>query len=122
MSKFAAQAATAVRMIKSKGAITSFSRVMPGTFDPVTQASVGETTKTLKMPVVGLAPGKSAEFKIGTLEKRKIIELHCAPNLADAPAEGDKVTWKGHDWTVIWVDELDPDGGGAVYAKAYAER
>lgn len=121
-SSFAKEAATALRLIKARGREAVFTRTTGGTFNPVAQATVGATTTTLRIFAVGLPPGKSAEFKIGSLVKRNLIELLCAPALGAPPAEGDSVLWGGYTWKVLWVDVLNPDGEGAVFAKAYAER
>lgn len=122
MSTYAASAATALNLIRRKGTNVTFTRKVQGTFDPVTQAETGGRDTTLTMPGVGLAPTKSAEFRIGSLDRRSIIELHLAPNLGATPIPGDKVRWAGADWTVIWVNALDPASDGSPYCHAYAER
>lgn len=122
MSTYAASAATAKSLISRKGTAVTFTRTNKGSFDPVTQTETGGRTTTLTMPGVGLAPGKSAEFRIGSLDRRNIIELHLAPSLGATPVPGDKVRWSGADWTVIWVNALDPASDGSPYCLAYAER
>jgi hypothetical protein len=121
-SSFAKEAATALRLIKARGREAVFTRTTGGSYNPVTQQTVGATVTTLRIFAVGIAPGKSAEYKIGALTKRNLIELLCAPALGSPPAEGDSVLWGSYAWKVIWVDVLNPDGEGAVFAKAYAER
>ena len=120
-SRYAQQAATAVKMIGAKGRAVTFTRKASGTFDPIAQTTTGSPT-TITMKAVGFAPGKSAEFRIGTLVGRNLIELHCAPALGPVPDKGDTVEFQGHTWSVIWVEELNPDGAGAIYAKTYLER
>ena len=83
---------------------------------------MGGSTTTFTMKGVGLAPGKGAEFRVGSLASRNLIELHLAPNLGETPVPGDKVRWRNADWTVIWANPLDPAGDGAPYCLAYAER
>lgn len=119
--KYSAAAATAKGLIGRKGAVATFTRENAGTFNPVTQAETVSTT-TFSLNALGIPPGRSAEFRIGSLERRNIIELHCAPSGGVTPIPGDKVRWAGADWTVIWVNSLDPAGDGSPYTLLYAER
>jgi hypothetical protein len=119
--KYSAAAATARSLIGRKGALTTFTREVVGAFNPVTQAST-TTTTTFSLPAVGIPPGRSAEFRIGSLERRNLIELHIAPSGGMTPQPGDKVRWAGADWSVIWANNLDPAADGAPYSLAYAER
>lgn len=119
--KYAAAANTANGLIGRKGALATFTRETPGSYNPVTQSeSVATTTFTLR--AVGVPPGRSAEFRVGSLERRNIIELHLAPLGGNTPLPGDKVAWAGADWTVIWANALNPAADGSPYALAYAER
>lgn len=119
--KYSAAARTANGLIGRKGATATFTRETPGTFNPVTQVEA-VTTTTFTMKAVGVPPGRSAEFRIGSLERRNIIELHLAPNGGTTPIPGDKVRWDGSDWTVIWANALNPAADGSPYALIYAER
>lgn len=119
--KYSAAAATAKGLIGRKGTLVQFTRETPGTFDPVTQ-NESITTTTFSIPAVGIPPGRSAEFRIGSLERRNLIELHLAPSGGTTPIPGDKVRWANADWTVIWANTLDPAADGSPYALAYAER
>jgi hypothetical protein len=74
------------------------------------------------MKGVALPPGRSAEFRIGSLEKRNIIEIHLAPLQGTVPEPGDKVTWGLRDWTVVWVSNYHPAADGSPYCFIYAER
>lgn len=119
--KYASASATAYALIGKKGAEATFTRVSSATFNPVTQAET-TTTTTFKMPALGVPPGRSAEFRLGSLERRNIIELHLAPQGGTTPIAGDKVAWAGADWTVIWANALNPAADGSPYALVYAER
>ena len=119
--KYSAAASTAASLIGRKGALATFTRETGSGYNAVTQVeSVATTTFTLR--AVGVPPGKSAEFRIGSLERRNLIELHLAPQGGNTPAPGDRVTWAGANWTVIWANALDPAADGSPYALAYAER
>lgn len=122
MATYDAAAATAHSLISAKGTDVVFTRDGARTFDPVTQAETGKSATTLTMKGVGVPPGKSAEFRIGSLERRNLIELHLAPRLGAIPSPGDKVRWSGADWAVIWVNAIDPAADGPPYCLAYAER
>lgn len=121
MAKFSSAAATASALIAKNGTTVTFSRKATGTFDPVTQVETSSVT-TFSMPGLALAPGKSAEFRIGSLANRNLMELHLAPGLGTVPEPGDQVTWAGKNWSIIWVSALDPAADGAPYALAYAEK
>lgn len=124
MAKFEGEAATALELIAENGALVTFTRVgaTPGVRDPVTQQTTGAKDLVFSMQAVGFGPGKSAEFRIGSLIGRNLEELHLAPVLGTCPEPGDLAKWKGKDWKVIWSDPLDPAGDGAPYCKAYLER
>lgn len=122
MGAYDQPAATALRLITAKGAAVPIKRTVETMTDPVTQARTSTTT-TYTMRAVGLPPGRSAAYRIGTLEGRKLLELHIAQKgLAIEPGPGDVVTWAGAEWTVFWSDTYKPDGATAVYTLAYAER
>ena len=121
MGKYASMAATAQSLIGKKGTDVTFTRRTSANFDPITQHSDIETA-TFTMKAVGIPPGRSAEYRIGSIVNRNLIELHLAPNGGLVPAPGDSVSWAGVDWTVFWANALDPAGDGAPYCLAYAER
>ncbi len=122
MGAYDSAADSALRLITAKGAAVPIRRTVETLADPVTQTRV-TSTATHTMQAVGLPPGRSASYRIGTLEGRKLLELHIAQNgLAIEPLPGDVVTWAGAEWTVFWADTYKPDGVSAVYTLAYAER
>ena len=122
MAKYASSAATAKNLTTSFGATVTFKRSVAGTFNPVTQTETGGTTLSFSMSAIGLAPGRSAEYRIGSIVNRNLQELHCAPNLGAVPEPGDVATWAGKDWRVIWASVLDPAGDGSPYVLVYVER
>lgn len=121
MSTYAALTDAALRLIQAKGAPLPLQRTATATFDPVTQART-TTTASYSFRAVGLPPGRSAEFRVGTLERRDLIELHIAQKSQIVrPEPGDVVTWGGKSWTIIWAATYDPAADGAIYTLAYAE-
>lgn len=122
MAKYASAASTASRLTAAFGGTITFKRTLKGTFNPVTQTETGGTTLTFNMTATAIPPGRSAEYRIGSIVGRKLIEFHCAPNLSTTPEPGDVATWAGNDWRVIWANALDPAGDGSPYVLVYAER
>lgn len=121
MSKYAGIAKTANNLLAKNGATITFTRTTDSSFNPVTQ-SASSSTKKFSMKGIGVAPGRSAEYRIGTLQKRNVMEFHLAPNLGTTPQPGDKVRWLNADWTVIYVNDVNPAGDGSPYCMAYAEK
>ena len=121
MPKYAGAASTAYNLIARKGAPVVFTRESTAAYDPVTQQETKSST-TFTLQGVAVPPGRSAENRIGSLAKRNLVEMHLATNLGSPPAPGDKARWAGMDWTVIWVNALDPAADGSPYTLAYLER
>ncbi|CAB4130454.1 hypothetical protein UFOVP119_78 [uncultured Caudovirales phage] len=119
--KFDRAAATADRLLSKYGASVVFTRTEQSAFNPVTQVTTA-VSSTFKMNGAGFPPGKSAEFRIGSLERRNIVELRLAPKGGTLPQPGDRAAWNGSTWNIIWVGALDPAGDGAPYCVAYGER
>jgi hypothetical protein len=121
VGKYDAQAATALALVRRKGAAVTLTRESAESFDPVNQT--GTSTSTLSYYGIGMPPGKSAEFAIGTLEGRNILEFYLAPSgHRQAPQPGDTLSWAGATWKIIHVTAYDPAGDGAILFKAYAQR
>ena len=122
MPKYTRVSALATSMISRYGATATFTRAVRGTYDPITQTETGGDTLTFSVPAIGMAPGRSAEYRIGSLELRNLVELHLAPGLSDTPLPGDTVSWAGSDWKVIWANAMNPAADGSPYALVYAEQ
>lgn len=122
MSVYDGLARNALGLITRKGANAVFSREDRSNIDPVTQTGA-ETPVTATLKAVEIPPGKSAEFRVGSLVGRKVIQLYVARyGTTFAPAEGDTVTWGGVAHKVINVTHYDPAADGAILTVAYAER
>ena len=122
MGKYAAQAASALALIAKKGGPVVVKRKAAGAFNPVTQV-VAETVTTHTFQAVVMPPGRSAEFRAGSLAGKNAIELTLAQQgQSIQPGPGDSVTWQGKDWTIFWSTTYDPAGDGAIFTTAYAER
>lgn len=115
-------AATALRLITAKGSDAVISRIVPSTFDPVTQARTSSTlSATFK--AVELPPGKSAEFRIGSLVDRNLSQFFIArAGVEMEPTNGDRIEWAGRSMTLTGVTHYDPAGDGAILTVAYGER
>lgn len=112
---------TALRLISKAGGDAVVTRRSAGTLDAVADTDTGASTShTLK--AVGIAPGKSAEFRIGSLVNRSIMLFYFALKGASIePTTGDRVTWRGATYRLIWADVLSPDGGAGIIVTAYGE-
>lgn len=124
MAAYDAAAKSARTLLTKKGTTITVERRSAGTIDPVTQVATGASSTEYSFKGLGLPPGKSAEYQIGSLAGRMIEEFHFAQRGQTInPGPGDIVRgWKGADWTIFWSLTYDPTGDGAIYTKAYAER
>lgn len=121
MAIYASLIESALRLISAKGSDLPLQRITESAFDPVTQVRTTATASYV-FRAVGLPPGKSAEFRIGSLERRSVIEFHIAQKSQTVrPEPGDVVTWAGASWTIFWSATYDPAADGAIYTLAYAE-
>lgn len=119
---YAAATATAQRLLQRKGRRITLTRPGQGTIDEVagTRTPGGDLTATFN--VVGLPPGKSAEYQIGTLLGRVIEQFYMARVTGSLdPLPGDVIPWKGTTLKLIWVATYDPDASGAILHMAYGE-
>jgi hypothetical protein len=121
MAKYDAQATSASKLIAKKGVAVTLSRAGSSYFDPVTQADVA-TTQTFLLTGVFLPAGKSAEFKVGSLEGRNVVECYFAKSASATPAPGDTFSFQGHRWEILNTTTYDPAGDGSVMTQAYAQR
>jgi hypothetical protein len=110
------------RLLTKKGKAVTITRDGQGAFDPLAGSMAAGGNSTAVFACVGLPPGKSAEFAIGSLVGRNLLEFHLA-RMSGAldPQPGDKLPWRGKTYTLVWAAVYDPDDTGAVYAKAYGE-
>ena len=117
------QAASALALIKRKGTMITISRAVADTFDPVTQERVPGVPITGDFYAVEIPPGRSAEFQIGSLVGRKVIQLYIArAETTMEPSLGDTTTWNGVEYTLLApVTHYNPAADGAVLTVAYGE-
>lgn len=122
MATFANFIKLADKLIRKNGSALVLTRKTDGSLDPVTQvASTSTAEHTFRG--VGFPPGRSAEFRIGSLQNRNIQEFYiAAKDQTVTPAPGDTFTYGGAIWTVIWAQTYDPAADGAIFTLAYAER
>lgn len=122
MAKYNAQIAMAAALITKKGKSITILRPGRTLTDPVTQAATLADPTAYVANAVGLPPGRSAEFKIGSLANRRVIQFYIAlRGLAITPQPGDEIAWGGNTYKVIWVETYDPADDGAIISIAYGE-
>jgi hypothetical protein len=120
-SVFDRDRASALRLIKRKGALATYSRKAGARVkNPVTQQeTVAGENQTWELNTVGLPPGRSWSFRNPTLIIDRMEELHVAPQ-GYVPNPGDTVAWKGSNWEIKDMTVYDPDGKGPVYFRVLA--
>ncbi len=124
MGTYDAQAAMALRLITKKGARAVITRpAVTGVFDPVTETTTGGGAPLQgSFMMVELSPGKSSEYRIGSLAGRTVSEFYIAQSGAPFVVDkGDTVAWAGKNFRIIWTDTTDPAGDGPVLTVAYGE-
>ena len=122
MSKYDGLINTALSMISRKGALARLTHVEDATFDPVTQNTTSQT-RTYDVQAVGLPPTKGAEYRVGSLLMRNVLEFQIAQKgLSIVPKPGDKIRWAGQEWRIIWATTYDPAADGSIMTTAYGER
>jgi hypothetical protein len=122
MGQYDAIRASAAALIARKGATVTLTRNLPGVFNPITQTEVGGSVLAVDFHAVGLPPGKSAEFQIGSMVGRRIMQFWFAyDGQAIVPEPNDGLRWDGQDYVLIWSMTYDPAGDGAILTEAYAE-
>lgn len=122
MGKYDSAAQTALALIRRKGGTAIITRRTASSFDPVTQAeSATEVQHTF--PALGLPPGRSASFVLGSLEGKTVEEMYFAQaGQSITPQPGDEVLWKNVNWRLEWCDTYAPAADGSILTKAYAVR
>lgn len=115
---FDSQRAGALRLIKAKGKLATFSRKAGARVkNPITQQeSVAAASAEWKRWTVGLPPGRTWTFRNASLVIDRMEELHVAPE-GYVPNPGDQVMWKGTPWEIKDMVVYDPDGSGPLYFK-----
>lgn len=123
MAKYASQAALALRLIKAKGALVTFTRASTY-IDPVTQAPSGsDLTYTAQIAALPLSASKARHiFGDGADITKPRLSLSAAlSGVAQELKIGDRFVWSGKRYGIVAIERLDPAGEGAVYASGYAE-
>jgi hypothetical protein len=115
-------AALARRLLKKKGKSVVLTKPNTGTANHITGARGAGAPLTSVFNCVGFPAGKSAEYHVGSLVKRKVHEFHLARTAGNLdPEPGMLLPWGGKQYTLLWAAVYDPDDTGMVYAKAYGE-
>lgn len=112
MSVYSSPAAAAVRLLTKFGRPVTLIKTTTGEYDPAT-GTVSQSTSSF--------PAVAADFAYelrdidGTTIQRGDKRMLMAPDVAQAPANGDVVQVGGESWSVISVDTLAPAGEPVLY-------
>lgn len=120
---YAAATATAKRLLTAKGQRIIITRSGQGTADEIAGTRSAGTDMTGLFACVGLPPGKSAEFQIGSLIGREIVSFYLARVAGQIvnPLPGDTIPWGDRTYKIVWIATYDPDATGAILHQAYGE-
>jgi hypothetical protein len=102
---YPATAATATRLLERFGAACTLKRPSGTAYDPATGASVPTYTDAATTAAVFAYAQKYID---GTLIKQGDQQAYMAP--AEAPAQGNRLTWQGATFEVIAVKPVSPAG------------
>lgn len=111
--------ATADRLIKAKGAATTLARESSASFDAATDTDV-KSNPDYDIYAVGIAPGRSAEYRIGSLQGRNLMEFYISSKSV-TPTKGDTIAWLGKTYKLVWVNVLNPNADATIFTQAYGE-
>ena len=113
---YAAQAATALRMVTAKGAAVSFTLTSPGTYDPTTDTYSDPTTTTVSGYAVQ-ADAIKLRRAGETIGAANTVLIFTPTTRGQLPAATYSVTWQSTTQSVVRTfGEVDPDGQGALMA------
>lgn len=107
---YPATAATATRLLQRFGAAATIKRHAGSTYDTTTATSTPTYTS---LPTTAAVFDYAQKYIDGTLIKQGDKQAYCAP--AVAPAQGDRFTWNGSDFTVVAVKAVSPAGVPVLY-------
>ena len=109
---------TAWRLLAAKGQRLTISQLVPGTFDPVTQAETGASASTAETVGVILPKGTTRAFRDLT-EHFTAEALVACRGVTVRPAPGGTITdAAGKAYSVVNVKDLAPDGADIVWTVA----
>lgn len=109
---YAASAALASRLIERFGAVAVLKRLADATYDPATSSASPLVTNHATVAVVIDYDQRQID---GTLIRQG--DRRAYMDAAEAPRQGDVLTWQGADLRVVAVRPLSP-GGTAVLFEA----
>lgn len=116
---YAGMASTALRLIDQFGSVQTLRETVPGTYDPVTGASTGDTEKTQSATLIlqDYSANESGQSyadgsEIRRSDKKIII---AAKGLAWPPSLTTTVDIDGTLWRVVNVKQSNPAGTPLVY-------
>lgn len=110
MSKYISEHASALADVSSAGSAVTFSKTVPGTYDPATDTTTGATTSS----VSGFAIGKRGDpvlyQKLSLIQSEAPTLFFVPSTIGEAPLLGASVVWGGIAYVVRDVDPLSIDG------------
>ena len=122
MTVFAAQIATAKRLIAANGQTVTFSRAGELNYDPATDTQIGAsdtvfTASAVVLPISGGGSEFDARYPGLVQDQTNHRDLLvAAEGMTETPTVGDVVRdIEGEDWTIIGSVPLAPDGTPIIH-------
>ena len=111
MSFYSELATTAARLLTEKGETAIFSRTSPGTFDPVTGTSSGQTVTTFTAKVY------PSDFSVSQVNGNSILagDKKLIVEAGNKPAVNDRVSLSGIVTTVISFESIGLTSDEVIY-------
>ena len=106
----------ATNLLQRKGKTVTLRREVPAYFNPVTQDTVPAAVQNYVASAVFLAPGPSARFRLGTLERQAEWRLLVAgQGVPFVLSPNDRIVDGETVYAVLQVDTVAPDGAAILY-------
>ena len=115
MTVYARQAASALAMLKRKGAAVAFTRTTPGVYDPATDTWTTPATTTVAGYAIRVRGDPDRYRALELIESQAPTLLFAPSTLGQAPEAGMTTTWSATAYTVRDVSPVAPDGTGLVF-------
>ena len=110
---------TALRLIKQAGQVLTFSRTVPGAYNPVTGEDATATVQNQELVVVILPMTANDDNMIAglTLAKQRKIIIAAKGSTAE-PLPEDRTVYEGKTWKLEGCTPLNPAGIALIYKGA----
>jgi len=122
VAKYDAISRSAIALITRAGGPVVLRRRAEGTYDPVSQQTLGQSVRTETLQAVVLPGPRGEDYKPGSLMRAASIRATFALRGASmVPMPGDFIEWDNVQWTIVRANVTNPAGDGPIIAECEAE-